>query len=295
MKLPFFNSAEASFCTCLPKYNLNTYLGRCAHQCVYCYAVKFPSFTRKLEPRVELLEQIEGMARNTKLTLPVMLSDCTDPYQPLEKDRQITRRCIEVLAKHGFPLVMVTKWNMIVRDIDFFKQTPTVVAITITTPREEIASLIEPCAPSPEKRLSAMQKIVENGIPVVARIDPILLGINDDVKDFERLVSSVVSVGAVQVTVATMKLVRGAFSALKQTHPKVWRRVTGEYSNGSWFAGYKYLHVEKRRKIIEKFRPIVLRHGLSFASCREGFAELNTTLCDGTAYCQRALDTYVQN
>jgi len=295
MKLPLFNSTKAAFCTCLPKYNLNTYLGRCAHQCAYCYAVKFPSFVGQAQPRLKLLEQIDGMARNTRLKLPVMLSDCTDPYQPLEKEYKITRRCIEVLAKHGFPLLMVTKSNMVIRDVDILKQTPTVVAVTITTPREEIANLIEPYAPPPEKRLSALQKIVEKGVPAVARIDPILPGINDDLKDFESLVSSLASVGVRQVTVATMKLVRGAFSATKQTHPKVWKKLTNEYADGIWLAGYKYLHPEKRRRILERLRPIVLRHGLSFASCREGFPQLNTSLCDGTEQCRRLLNPYMSN
>jgi len=163
MKLPLFNAPRAGFCTCLPKYNLNTYLGRCAHKCVYCYAVKFPSFVGPTRPRLKLLEQIESMARNTKQKLPVMMSDCTDPYQPLEREHKITRRCAEVLARHGFPLLIVTKSDMVVRDIDIFKQTQTVVAVTVTTQHEDIVSLIEPYAPPPERRLSALQKIVDSG------------------------------------------------------------------------------------------------------------------------------------
>jgi len=295
MKLPLFNSTKTAFCTCLPKYNLNTYLGRCAHQCVYCYAVKFPSFVGPTQPRLKLMEQIEGMARNTRLKLPVMLSDCTDPYQPLENEYRITRKCIEVLARYGFPLLMVTKSNMITQDVDIFKKTTTVVAITITTPREEIANLIEPRAPLPEKRLSALQKIVENDIPAVARIDPILPGINDDLKDFESLVSSLASIGVRQVTVATMKLVKGAFSAMRQTHPSAWKKLTNEYADGVWLAGYKYLPVEKRQKILERLRPIVLKHGLDFASCREGFPKLNTSLCDGTEHCRRLLSNHASS
>lgn len=242
-----------------------------------------------------MLEHIEGMARNTRLKLPVMISDCTDPYQPLEKDFQITRRCIEVLVKHDFPLLMVTKSDMVTRDIDVFKRTPTVVAVTITTPREEIAHLIEPFAPPPEKRLSTLQKLEEKGIPTVARIDPILPHVNDDLQDFESLVSALVSVGVRQVTVATMKLVRGAFASVKQTRPETWRKVTGEYTDGTWLAGYKYLHSEKRRKILEKLRPIVLRHELNFASCREGFPQMNTTLCDGTEHCRQLLSAYASS
>jgi len=147
MRLPLFNSPRAGFCTCLPKFNLNTYLGRCAHECIYCYAVKFPSFVGRTLPRLKLLDQIESMAENTKHKLPVMMSDCTDPYQPLEAERKITRRCAEVLAKHGFPLLIVTKSDMVTRDLDVFKRTPTVVAMTITTPHEDVAKLIEPFAP----------------------------------------------------------------------------------------------------------------------------------------------------
>lgn len=294
MKLPLFNAPRAGFCTCLPKYNLNTYLGRCAHQCVYCYAVKFPSFVGPTQPRSKLLEQIESMVRNTKLRLPVMMSDCTDPYQPLEKEYKITRRCAEVLAKHGFPLLIVTKSDMVVRDIDIFKQTPTVVAVTITTPREDVASLIEPCAPPPERRLSALQKIVDNGLVAVARIDPILPTINDDEKDFEKLVSDLASIGVKQVTVATMKPVRGFFSALNETRPHLHERLAKIYADGSWVVGYRYLPRERRMKILEKFRPIVLKYGLSFASCREGFPQLNTAFCDGTAFCRNLLETYFQ-
>jgi len=292
MRLPLFNSPSAGFCTCLPKYNLNTYFGRCAHQCIYCYAVKFPSFVGRTMPRFKLLDQIEGMVKNTKHKLPVMMSDCTDPYQPLEAEHKITRRCVEVLAKHGFPLLIVTKSDMVTRDIDVFKRTPTVVAMTVTTPYEEVAKLIEPFAPSPKKRLSALQKIVDEGIAAVARIDPILPTVNDGEKDFESLVSTLAGMGVKQVTVATMKHVRGFFTTLRQIDSKACERLTREYVNGMWAVGYKYLPMERRRRIIERLRPIVLKHGLAFASCREGLSEYNTTLCDGTAYCRNLLDSH---
>jgi len=289
MRLPLFHSPKAGFCTCLPKYNLNTYLGRCAHKCLYCYAVKFPSFLGETLPRLKLLDQIESMAKNTRHRLPVMMSDCTDPYQPLEAEHKITRRCAEVLAKRGFPLLVVTKSDIVTRDIDVFKRTPTVVALTITTLHEDIAKFIEPFAPPPEKRFSALQKIVERGVSAVARVDPILPTINDNEKDLEKLVSILAGIGVKQVTVATMKHVKGFFTILRQADPKACERLMREYSNGKWAVGYKYLPREKRQRIIEKLRPIVLKHGLAFASCREGFPEYNTTLCDGTAYCRNLL------
>jgi len=294
MKLPLFNAPRAGFCTCLPKYNINTYLGRCAHQCIYCYAVKFPSFVGPASPRLKLLDQLESMARNTKLKHPVMMSDCTDPYQPLEKEHKITRRCAEVLAKHRFPLLMVTKSDLVTRDIDIFKQTPTVVSVTITTLREEVASFIEPHAPSPDQRVSALQKVAEQDIAAVARIDPIIPTINDDEKDFEELVSTLADVGVKQITIATMKPVRGFFSTLKHANPPIYERLAQLYAGGKWVVGYKYLPEELRKRILKKLRPIVLKYSLSFASCREGFSQFNTAFCDGTAYCRGLLNSYLQ-
>jgi len=224
------------------------------------------------------------MARNTRMKHPVMMSDCTDPYQPLEIEHRITRKCAEVLARHSFPLLIVTKSDHVTRDLDVFKQTPTVVSVTITTPSEDIAALIEPHAPPPDRRISALQKVVEEDIVGVARIDPILPTINDDEKDFEKLVSTLADVGVKQVTVATMKPVRGFFSDLKETNPKIYEKLARIYAEGKWVVGYKYLHEERRRILLERLRPIVLKYGLEFASCREGFSRLNTTLCDGTAY-----------
>ena len=292
MNLPLFNSTRKGFCTCLPKYNLNPYLGRCAHQCIYCYASKFPSFIGSPKPRLKLLDQIENMAKNTRLKLPVMISDCTDPYQPLEKEYEITRRCIQILSKHSFPLLIVTKSDLVLRDISIFKQTKTVVSVTVTTITENIAKTIEPSAPSPNRRISALQKIAENGIPAVARIDPIIPTINDNEKDFEKLVSTLADIGVRQVTIATVKPVKGFFSSLRQTLPEVYERLNKIYSDGKWVLGYKYLHEEKRLKILEKMRPIVLKHGLHFASCRESFPQYNTTLCDGSAYCRELLSHY---
>jgi DNA repair photolyase len=232
------------------------------------------------------------MAEKTRLKLPVMISDCTDPYQPLEREYEITRKCIQVLSKHNFPLLMVTKSDLILRDIDVFKQTKTVVSMTVTTLAEDIAKIIEPYSPSPNRRISALQKITENGIPTVARIDPIIPTINDNERDFEKLVSTLADIGARQVTTATVKPVRGFFSFLRQTYPEIYERLNRIYGDGKWLLGYKYLHEEKRLKNLEKLRPIVLKYGLHFASCREGFQRYNTTLCDGSAFCRESLSQY---
>lgn len=292
MRLPLFKSPRAALCTCLPKYNLNTYLGRCPHRCIYCYAVKFPSFVGPPLPRLKLLDKIGEMAERSKPKFPVMMSDCTDPYLPLEREYKVTRKCAEVLAKHGFPLLVVTKSDLVTRDMNIFKRTPTVVAVTVTALREDIAGFIEPHAPPPGRRIGALQKIAGEGIATVARIDPIIPTLNDDEGEFEELVLALKKAGVRQVTVATLKPVKGFFSALRNMDQEVWDRLRKIYADGSWVMGYKYLPEERRRRILERLRPIVLKHGLNFAHCREGFSGFNTSLCDGTAYCRPLLSSF---
>jgi len=293
MRLPSFNVARSSFCTCLPKYNVNPYLGRCAHQCIYCYAVKFPSFRGPPVPRLRLKEDIVKMAEGTKAHLPVMLSDSTDPYQPMEKEYEITRRCLEVLAKHVFPLLIVTKSDLVTRDIDIFKRIRTVVSMTITTPREDVANLIEPYAPSPSLRFAALEKVADEGIPTVVRIDPIILTINSHEKDLEAIVLKAAEIGVRQVTASTMKIVKGLFSSLDAKHPEISKRLAKIYTDGKWVSGYKYLNRDERLEILERLKAMALSHGLEFATCREGCPRLNTTICDGTAYCRELLKTTV--
>jgi len=236
-----------------------------------------------------LLDNVEEMARSTREKLPVMISDCTDPYQPLEGECFVTRRCAKVLAENHFPLLIVTKSNLVARDIDVFLQTKTVVSMTVTTIRNDIAAIIEPHAPPPDLRISALRGIGEQGILTVARVDPIIPTINDDEDDFEELVSALANVGVRQITVSTMKPVRGFFSKLRDLDPELHRRIWHFYEDGESAMGYRYMRKSERQEIIGRLRSTVIGHGLKFASCREGFQELNTSLCDGTSFCRRNL------
>lgn len=296
MKLTLFNAYRRAHCTCQPKYNINPYLGRCQHQCIYCYATKFPSFTGHARPRLILLENIQKIVGNTARKLPVMLSDCTDPYQPLEKHYKITRKCIETLAKHRFPLLIVTKSDLVTRDIDLFLKTPTAVSLTITTQDTITAELIEPYAPPPEKRINALQKLVEKGIPTTVRIDPIIAGVNDDLKEQEKLVKNIAQTGARQITVSTLKPVKGFFKRIKKLNLKLYEKLSYIYSDGEKIAGYRYLNYLKRKQVVENFRRIALKHGLEFASCREGLPHLNTKFCDGTFYIRKdmSIEGYIK-
>ncbi|MEM2341213.1 MAG: radical SAM protein [Candidatus Bathyarchaeia archaeon] len=293
MGLSIFKSVKELFCTCLPKYNVNPYLGRCGHNCIYCYAIKFPSFMGPTLPRLKLKEEFSKMVKGARFRLPVMLSDSTDPYQPLEREYEITRKCLEILAEHKFPILIVTKSDLVVRDIDVFKRTLTVISMSITTSRDEIASLIEPNAPKPHARFLALKKIAEENIPTVVRIDPIIPSINSDMNDLEKIVLEASRIGVKQITASTMKIVKGLLPFIKSVNPSLSRKLAELYVDGEWIRGYKYLNRSLRLRILAGLKAIVEGYGLKFATCREGFPSLNTTICDGTSYCRKTLGEFI--
>jgi DNA repair photolyase len=254
--------------------------------------VKFPSFRGKTRPRLNLLDKIEIMAKNTKLKLPVMISDATDPYQPLEKQYEITRHCLKVLIKHGFPLLILTKSDLVTRDVDILKNAKCTVGITITTLDEEQARIIEPNAPSPVKRLAALKKLSNLGLRTFARIDPVIPTFNDSEEMLEKLISEIAQAGAKQITASTLKPVRGFFTSLAKIDFKLSRHLLSLYNQGTSILGYRYLPFEVRRSIILKLYRIAIKHDIAFATCREGLAQLNTSLCDGSAEL-RLIEKYI--
>ncbi len=105
----------------------------------------------------------------------VLMSTVTDPYQPLEKNQRLTRACLEVLSRHNFPLHVLTKSPLVVRDIDLFSTLSLVeVGVTLTTDDEKVRRLFEPHAPPIPERIGALQRLSQEGIKAYAFLGPML-------------------------------------------------------------------------------------------------------------------------
>jgi len=288
LRLPVFKSAPGTWCTCPPKYNLNVYKGRCAHGCLYCYSIKFPAFREgPPEPRKELGARIESMARNTRPIMPVMVSDCTDPYQPVEASLGLTRRCLETLIRHGFPILVVTKSDLVLRDVDVLGRGRGVISMTITALDRELARRLEPVAPSPSRRLEALRRLSEMGFYVVARIDPLFPGLTDQEEDLRELVRALAEAGVRQVTSSTFKPVRGTMSLMREADEGLYEVLEKAYRDARWIGGYLYMPAGRRYAMLKPLRDMVIAEGMEFAVCREGFRDLNTAVCDGTGPLRR--------
>jgi len=131
----------------------------------------------------------------------IALGTATDPYQPAEKRYEVTRGILEEFAQHrGYEVGIVTKSNLVARDIDLLTQAAAhnrvSVHVTITTLDTELARILEPRAPRPDLRLAAVRALSAAGIRVGLSASPVLPGITDSPKDLEGLVRAAAEAGA---------------------------------------------------------------------------------------------------
>src|SRR5215470_11970619 len=172
--------------------SINPYRG-CEHGCIYCYARpthEYLGFSAGLdfETKIMVKEDAPKLLRK-ELSSPkwvpqvLALSGVTDCYQPIEKKRQLTRRCLEVLLEFRNPTVIITKNHLVTRDIDILSQLARYqcigVALSVTTLDPRLAALMEPRASSPARRLAAIKTLAEADIPVGYLQAPMIPGLTD--------------------------------------------------------------------------------------------------------------------
>jgi DNA repair photolyase len=128
----------------------------------------------------------------------IALGANTDPYQPIERERRITREILEVLAETKHPVGIVTKSALVARDIDILAPMAAdglaKVAISITTLDRHVARAMEPRAATPPRRLDAIRQLAAAGIPVTVMVAPIIPGLNDH--EIESILSEARDAGA---------------------------------------------------------------------------------------------------
>jgi len=185
--ITFHDSPDLSFSA-----SLNPYRG-CEHGCIYCYARPYHEFLGlsaglDFESTIFVKEDAPELLRKTlskKSWQPQVVHLCgvTDPYQPFERNFQITRKCLEVLLEFKNPVSLITKNGLITRDLDllseFAKWNGVSVAVSITTLDEPLRRKLEPRASSAEKRLEALRRLSDAGVPTAAMVAPLFPGLTD--------------------------------------------------------------------------------------------------------------------
>src|SRR4051812_31175964 len=181
------NSPDVGFET-----SINPYRG-CEHGCVYCYArptheylgfsagLDFESRIMVKEDAPELLAAEFSSPRWKPQTL--VMSGVTDPYQPVERRLRITRGCLEVLAKFRNPVAIITKNQLVTRDLDLLgelaRDNAAAVNVSITSLDPKLQRVLEPRTSTPRARLDAVRQLRAAGIPVGVMTAPIIPGLTD--------------------------------------------------------------------------------------------------------------------
>ncbi len=187
--------------------SINPYRG-CEHGCIYCFARPTHAYlglspgmdfeTRLVaRPNAAGVLQRELSAPRYKAA-PIALGTNTDPYQPCERDYGITRACLEVLRDFNHPVAIVTKGAMVERDLDILAPMAAKglvrVGISVTTLDADLSRRMEPRAPLPARRLAAIRRLTEAGVPVRVMTSPVVPGLTDH--ELEALLAAGAEAGA---------------------------------------------------------------------------------------------------
>ena len=212
--------------------SINPYRG-CEHGCVYCFArpthaylglspgLDFESRLFFKADAAELLRRELG--RPSYRCRLIALGANTDPYQPIERSRRVTRQVLEVLLEHRHPVGIVTKSNLVLRDLELLAELAARglvnVFVSVTTLDRQLARKMEPRAPTPRRRLEAIERLARAGVPVAALVAPVIPALND--AELEAIVAAVAAAGARQVSYVLLRLpleIKELFSEWLERH-----------------------------------------------------------------------------
>jgi DNA repair photolyase len=200
--------------------SINPYRG-CEHGCIYCFARpnhEYLGFSAGLDFETKILvkEDAPQLLRRELMSPKwqpqvIAVSGVTDAYQPVERRLKLTRRCIEVLIEFQNPIVIITKNELVTRDIDLLSRLARIdgvlVFVSVTSLDAELARELEPRASQPARRLAAIEALAKSGIPVGALIAPVIPGLTDH--EMPAIIAAVAQAGAVAAGYVPLRLPYG--------------------------------------------------------------------------------------
>lgn len=176
---------------------MNLYRG-CTHGCIYCDArstcYQMQHAFEDVEVKKNGPELLEQALRRKRKRCMIGTGAMSDPYQPLEKELRLTRRCLELIDEYGFGLAIQTKSDLILRDLDLLKsisrKTKCVVQITLTTSDEDLCRILEPGVCTTKRRIEVLRILKEEGISTLVWMTPILPFLNDTKENIEEILDA---------------------------------------------------------------------------------------------------------
>jgi DNA repair photolyase len=281
--ITLFDPWGSKTCTCPRKYSLSPYTG-CSHRCLYCYITAYIPNPFEARPKKDFIKRLSREIPKVDLRIPIAVASSSDPYLPLEAEMKLTRHTIRILRDWSARYLLMTKSDLITRDVDILRDSDAAVSITITTLDDATAGKLEPSAPRPGRRLKAVETLVNARIPCSARIDPIIPGINSEEKQLLSLIKELAAVGVKHITASTYKAKPDSYGRLIRGFPDLEEPLRKFYWRmGERKGGARYLPLDMRLDLIRRIKWIAESQGMSFASCREELIHYNSgASCDSS-------------
>ena len=233
------------------RFTINAYRG-CSHACAYCFARPTheylglgigEDFERKLVVKVNAVERVRAELRSARWHGEhIAMGTNTDPYQRAEGRYHLTRGIVEALGEARNPFSLLTKSTLILRDLDLLvaarARTEVHCNLSIGTLDEEVWKATEPGTPHPRRRVEAVRRLNEAGIPTGVLMAPIIPGWSDAPEQLEEVATACLEAGAVFVTPIALHLRRGVkehfLAFVKQRHPERHAALARRYARSAY-------------------------------------------------------------
>ena len=253
------------------RWSLNPYMG-CAHRCTFCYVRAFerradrPSDERyggSIRVKSNVVQVLDReLSRPRWARELVVIGAATDPYQPIEGQRRLTRGCIEVLAAHSNPFSIITRGPLVVRDRDLLAHAARLarvsVNISVPTLDREISARTEVGVAPPLARLAAVRRLAEAGIRVAVAIAPVIPGLTDSARGIDEVVRAARDHGATSLWASLLYLQAGTREHFLESLHRHWPAEAARLS--ARYAERVYAPKADSRLLNERVRALRVRH-----------------------------------
>jgi DNA repair photolyase len=266
-------------------YSVNPYYG-CSFNCIYCYIrgsrygkCKSEKVAAKINAPEVLDRQLRNRARKREYGI-IALSSSTEPYMHVEEKLELSRMILQKILKHKFPVEIVTKSKLVLRDLDVLERIDkaailpadlaqslgrgVIISFSISTLDERLAKILEPGAPSPKERLEVMLKCRQEGFLAGVNYIPVLPFLSDSEEDLDEMIGAAKDHGADYVLVGSLTLFGEDVNDCKMLYYKFLEKhfpeLVPKYQNlyeSSFAPGKRY--EAKLAKIVEK---LCEKHGI---------------------------------
>ncbi|MCD7948169.1 MAG: radical SAM protein [Oscillospiraceae bacterium] len=254
-------------------YNINLYRG-CCHGCIYCDSRSDCYGTEDFDTvrvKADALAILEQELRARRRTGTVMLGAMSDPYNPHEKQLEVTRGALKLFARYGYGVSLVTKSALVTRDIDVLRDiaehAPAAVSLTITAAEDDLCRKIEPHVNPSSARFAALAALSSAGIRAGVTLMPLLPFISDSEENMLAIVNRAHACGAQWIHAyggfgVTLRQNQRAYflTQAERLFPGVRRRYEETY-------GYRYqCGIPDQARIWKSFSAACQRLGIPYKS-----------------------------